>query len=91
MWETREGRRRIVGLVTLNSLLYQPGLDTARPVADHVKPALFLDGDLRLEVALRRMQRGGQRLAVVLGREGVEVGIISLEDILKTIFGEVKL
>lgn len=91
VWETRDGRRRIVGLVTLNTMLYQPNLDPAQPVAEHVKPALFLDGDLRLEVALRRMQRGGQRLAVVLGRDGVEVGIISLEDILKTIFGEVKL
>jgi CBS domain containing-hemolysin-like protein len=42
-------------------------------------------------VALDRLQRGGQRLAVVLGRDGREVGIVSLADILKTIFGEVKL
>ena len=91
VWETRDGRRRIVGLVTLNTMLFQPNLDSTRPVAEHVKPALFLDGDLRLEVALRRMQRGGQRLAVVLGRDGREAGIISLEDILKTVFGEVKL
>ncbi len=91
VWETRDGRRRIVGLVTLNTILYQPKLDADRPVADHVKPALFLDADLRLEVALRRMQRGGQRLAVVLGRDSREVGIVSLEDILKTIFGEVRL
>ena len=34
---------------------------------------------------------GGQRLAVVLGRNGQEVGIVSLSDILKTIFGEVRL
>ena len=31
------------------------------------------------------------RLAVVLGRDGREVGIVGLEDILKTIFGEVRL
>jgi len=91
VWETRDGQRRIVGLVTLNTLLYQPQPDRDRLVADHVKPALFLDADLRLEVALRRMQRGGQRLGVVLGRDKREVGIVSLEDILKTIFGEVKL
>ena len=52
---------------------------------------MFLEEDLRLDVALERLQRGGQRLAVVLGRDGREVGIVSLEDILKTIFGEVKL
>ena len=56
-----------------------------------MKPALFLDEEARLEVALRRMQRGGQRFAVVLGRDQREVGIVTLEDILKVIFGEVKL
>ena len=89
--EARDGRQRVVGLVTLNTLLYQPGLDRTWPVAEHVKPALFLDEDERLEVALRRLQRSGQRLAVVLSRDQREAGIVSLEDILKVIFGEVRL
>jgi CBS domain containing-hemolysin-like protein len=91
VWQTRDGRRRIAGLVSVTQLLFVPELDPKRPVSDHVKPALFLDEDLRLEQALSRMQRGGQRLAVVLGRDGREAGIVSLEDILKVIFGEVKL
>jgi CBS domain containing-hemolysin-like protein len=56
-----------------------------------VKPALYLDEDLRLETALQRMRRGGQRLAIVLGRDRRETGIVSLEDILKVVFGEVNL
>jgi CBS domain containing-hemolysin-like protein len=91
VWETRDGQRRIVGLVTLNTLLFLPDLDTNKPVAEFVKPALYLDEDLRVEVALRRMQRSGQRLAVVLGRDRKELGIVSLQDILKVIFGEVSL
>lgn len=91
VWESRDGQQRIAGLVTLNTLLFQSIPDAAKPVADHVKPALYLDEDQRLEVALRRMQRSGQRLAVVVGRDQREVGIVSLEDILKAIFGEVKL
>ena len=91
VWETRDGQQRIVGLVTLNTLLFQSSQDAAKPVAEHVKPALYLDEDQRLEVALRRMQRSGQRLAVVVGRDQREVGIVSLEDILKVMFGEVKL
>jgi CBS domain containing-hemolysin-like protein len=54
-------------------------------------PALFLDEDTRLEVALRRMQRAGERLAIVLGRDRRESGVVALEDILKVMFGEVKL
>ena len=91
VWESREGRQRIAGLVSLETLLFQPGLEAAKTVGALVTPALFLDEELRLEVALRRMQRGGQRLAVVLGRDQRETGIVSLEDILKVIFGEVKL
>lgn len=90
-WEDREGRRRIVGLLELDRLLFEGEPDPTRPVSAFLKPALFLDEDIRLEVALRRLQRAGQPLAVVLGRDKQEMGVVSLEDILKTIFGEVKL
>jgi putative hemolysin len=91
VWEKRDGEQRIVGLLALDSLLYQTEPDPNKPVGAYVKPALFLDEDLRLEVALRRLQRSGQRLAVVLGRERREIGIISLQDVLGVIFGEVSL
>ena len=90
-WETRERQRRIAGLVSMATLLYQPDVDVSKTAADYVRPALYLDEDLRLEVALRRMQRSGQRLAVVLGRDRREIGIVSLQDILKVVFGEVSL
>ncbi|MEO5803309.1 MAG: CNNM domain-containing protein [Verrucomicrobiota bacterium] len=85
------GRDRIVGVISLKKLLYLEDLDLAKPAGDYVNPALYLNDDLRLEEALRRMQRSGRRLAVVLNREQREIGIVSLQDILKTIFGEVSL
>ena len=91
VWESRDGGQRIVGMLALSTLLYQPVLDAAKPVGDYVKPAMFLDEDLRLEVALRRFQRSGERLAIVLGRERREIGILSLQDVLNAIFGEVSL
>jgi CBS domain containing-hemolysin-like protein len=91
VWETRDGQHRIIGLVNLNHLLYQANLDSARPVGEQVKPALYLEEDLRLEIALRRMQRSGQRLAIVLARDRHELGLLSLQDVLKAIFGEVSL
>jgi len=91
VWEDRESKRRIIGLVHLDSLLYHPTLDTSRSAGEHTQPALFLDEDLRLEVALRRMQRGGQRLAIVLARDRREIGMLSLQDVLKVVFGEVSL
>jgi CBS domain containing-hemolysin-like protein len=91
VWDSRDGRRKIVGLVSLDPLLYLDQLDPARPVGDFLTPALYLEEDLRLEVALRRMQRGGQRLAIVLARDQREIGILSLQDVLKAIFGQVSL
>lgn len=91
VWETVAGKRRIAGLVSLNALLFQPDADGHKPASAYVQPALYVEEDLRAEAALRRMQRSGQRLAIVLNREKREIGIVSLEDILRAVFGEVSL
>jgi len=91
VWESRDSKRRIIGFVSLYSIIYEPILDPGKSIAEYIKPALYLDEDTRLEVALRRMQRGGQRLAIVLGRDRSETGIVSLQDMLKVIFGEVNI
>jgi CBS domain containing-hemolysin-like protein len=85
------GQRRVVGFVNCKRVLYETPLDLTRPVSEFLKPSLFLDGAVRLDAALLQMQRTGHRLAVVLGPENREIGIVSLTDILQTIFGEVRL
>jgi|SRR5690242_2883026 len=91
VWEMRDGKRRIAGLLDLTALLFREKLDLSKPAGEFMTPALFLEEGTRLEIALRRLQRAGQRLAIVLGRDGCEIGVVSLEDILKLMFGEVKL
>jgi CBS domain containing-hemolysin-like protein len=91
VWEQRDGRQRVLGLLEMNHLLFHENLDPARPVAGFIQPAIYLEEDLRLETALRRLQRSGQRLAVVLNLERREIGVLSLQDVLRAIFGEVSL
>ena len=91
VWQDEGNRRRIVGVVSLKTLLYRSDLEVKRTAGDYVKPALYLSEEMRLEEALRRMQRSGQRLGIVLGRDQRELGLVSLHDILKFIFGEVNL
>lgn len=91
VWETRDGKRRIAGILLLGPLLYRGDLDLSRPVSAYMTPALFVNESMRLEIALRLMQRAGHRLAVVLARNGNEIGVLSLEDILRVLFGDVKL
>jgi CBS domain containing-hemolysin-like protein len=91
VWREEGNQRRIVGVVSLRPLVFQAELDAEKPAGDYVKPALYMEENLRLEEALRRMQRSGERLAIVLGHGQREVGIVTLQDILKVIFGEVRL
>ncbi len=91
VWEWRDGQRRIAGMLEVNQLLFRETLDESRPAAEFLSPALFLDEDTRLEIALRQLQRAGQRLAIVLARDRSEAGVVALEDILKLMFGEVQL
>jgi putative hemolysin len=91
VWEMRGGKRRIAGLFLLGPLLFRDDLDPAKPVSAHMTPALFVNENMRLEIALRLMQRAGHRLAIVLARNGNEIGVLSLEDILRVMFGDVKL
>ena len=91
VWETREGQHRIAGLLIIGPLLFRDDLDLQKPVAAHMTPAIFVSENMRLEIALRLMRRAGHRLAIVLARGRNETGVVSLEDILKVMFGEMKL
>lgn len=91
VWEGDGKRRRIVGIVSLKTFVYEPEIDPQKPAGALVKPALYLREDLRLEEALLRLQRSGQRMAIVLSLDQIEIGIVSLQDILRHIFGEVSL
>jgi len=91
VWEIREGERRVAGLLDIRPLVYRESLDVESPVSAHMTPALFVNEGVRLEVALRLMQRAGQRTAIVLSRERRELGVVKLKDVLKVMFGEMKL
>jgi CBS domain containing-hemolysin-like protein len=91
VWEGTGANRRIVGVVSLKTLLYHADFNPDKQVKDYVTPALYLDVNTRLEQALQRMQRSGQRMSIVLGPDRREAGVVTLEHILKVVFGEVSL
>lgn len=91
VWQETAGKRRVAGIVSLRHQLYLTAPTAARTAGQSLQPALYLGENLRLEHALKRMQRSGQRLAIVLGTGNEEIGIVTLQDILRAIFGEVHL
>lgn len=91
VWSADPRQRRIAGFLEAKRVIYEPGLPQGDTISRHLSPAMYIDEDTRVHDALRRMQRTGQRMAVVLSRERREVGLITIEEILKVIFGEVRL
>jgi CBS domain containing-hemolysin-like protein len=79
------------GVINLEWVLYSGKMDPAKPARDYMEPPYFLPEELRLEEALRRMQATGCRLGIVFSADHGETGLISLQDILRVIFGEVTL
>jgi putative hemolysin len=90
VWEDIS-RRRIAGIVDFRSILYGAEADRARPLTERLIPPLYISDHVVVEEALRRLQRSGQPLAIVLDATRREVGVIGFEEILRSIFGEVKI
>jgi CBS domain containing-hemolysin-like protein len=91
VWEVREGKRRVAGLLDIGPLLFREQLELDKPASAYMIPAVFVNEGTRLEVALGLIQRAGQRMAIVLSRSRTETGIVTVKDILKVMFGEMKL
>ncbi|MGE3309547.1 MAG: CNNM domain-containing protein [Limisphaerales bacterium] len=90
LWKGVGRERRIHGVVSVPLLIYEGNPEPSHPLQSLVIPALFVQTDDPLDAALRTMQRGRQRFAVVLDARRREVGVITLNDILGSMFGEVR-
>jgi putative hemolysin len=88
VWD--EGTRKVVGFIVIDDLLFESKKNSGE-IREFVKPAMFLSQEMKLEAGLRRMQRGGKRMAVVMGLHNKEWGIVKVDDILRQIFGKVTL
>ncbi len=80
---------KVIGVFSLRDALYREGLDHSLEVTQAMRPAFHLREDLKLEIALQKLQRSGHRMAIVVDDAGSDIGIISLQDVLNVIFSEV--
>jgi putative hemolysin len=77
----------VLGLVTLQDLVGAEGR-IAR-LADCVRPVVALPESLRVLDALRRLQAERDQLAIVLNEYGGTEGIVTVEDLLEELVGEI--
>jgi putative hemolysin len=74
----------VTGLVTLQDLVGTEG-----PVASRVRPVVALPESMTVLDALRRLQAEREQLAIVLNEYGGTEGIVTVEDLLEELVGEI--
>lgn len=65
------------------------GVDASRPVAEHMRPPLFVPVDMPVSEVLPRLRLNRQPMALVRSADGVVVGLVTLEDVLDAIVRDV--
>ncbi len=80
----------IVGVVYAKDLLERvAGADATGRWEDLVRPATFVPETKRCDVLLRDLQAAAVHLAIVVDEYGETVGLVTIEDILEEIVGEI--
>jgi putative hemolysin len=79
----------VVGFVHLRDLLIRPDGDQVSTVGDLAREVHRLPGSKRVLAALSEMRREGDHLAVVVDEYGGTAGIVTLEDLIEELVGEI--
>jgi CBS domain containing-hemolysin-like protein len=81
----------VVGVVNIKDLVRASMSDggNARPVADVMNPAVFIPDSKQLDALLREMQVSRNHVAIAVDEYGGTAGLVTLEDIVEEIVGEI--
>ncbi|MEU8422427.1 hemolysin family protein [Micromonospora sp. NPDC048835] len=79
----------VVGFVHLRDVLLRPDADPCVTVGELAREVKRLPGSKRVLAALTEMRREGQHLAVVVDEYGGTAGIVTLEDLIEELVGEI--
>jgi CBS domain containing-hemolysin-like protein len=86
----RETIDNIAGILHLKDLVRQQLSDDAFDLGALLRPLAFVPVNSSLQALLSEMQRQRQQLAIVIGEQGGTLGLVTMEDILEEVVGEVR-
>jgi CBS domain containing-hemolysin-like protein len=81
---------KIVGVVNTKDLFYLFSLNGVVALIDAVYEPVFLEADMPVAVALDLFRKAHRHLALVREESGKVVGILTLEDVLEEIVGDIE-
>ena len=80
----------IVGFVFVKDLVTLSSDDDARPIAGLLRPAVFVPETKRVPELLKQFQRQQTQCAIVVDEYGGTAGLVTIEDLLEEIVGEIR-
>jgi putative hemolysin len=87
----QENLDNILGIVFVKDLIQLTGPEgSAHPIAGLVRPATFVPETKRVPELLKEFQRKQVQLAIVVDEYGGTAGLVTLEDLLEEIVGEIR-
>ncbi|GAA2554152.1 hemolysin family protein [Mycolicibacterium diernhoferi] len=82
----------VVGVVYLKDLVLQTRTESGRTetrVGEVMRPAVFVPDSKPLDMLLREMQRDRNHMALLVDEYGAIAGLVTIEDVLEEIVGEI--
>ena len=85
-----EDRTEVVGVLLVKDLLIHSLRDRSRKVLEIMRSALFVPESKRLNVLLREFRSSRSHMAIVVDEYGAAAGLVTIEDVLEQIVGEIE-
>ncbi len=85
----RENLDKVIGIVYQKDIAKQIRLKSPFSLDKLLRKPYFVPDTMEISILLKEMQKRRQHLAIVVDEYGTTVGIITLEDIMEEIFGEI--
>ena len=86
----KESLDNIAGFVFIKDLVLLDATDGARPIAPLVRPAAVVPETKRVSELLQQFQRQQTQCAIVVDEYGGTAGLVTIEDLLEEIVGEIR-
>ncbi|MDR2973380.1 MAG: hemolysin family protein [Propionibacteriaceae bacterium] len=80
----------IIGFLHIRDLMYLDPTDRSTPIKRLVRPIMSLPDTVRVLHALTSMRRDGAHMAIVRDEYGGTAGIVTLEDLVEELVGEIQ-
>jgi len=79
----------LIGILNTFDLINHP-VDDEAPVTDLIRPAYYVPPNKKIDDLLRELQQRGLHMAIVVDEHGGCTGIVTMEDLLEEIVGEIE-